>query len=124
MSLASPSGQVDLEALDRDDRDQDHQQEQDDRDRRAEADLEPSDRRPVGEERQRLGAVRAVGHDEDVVEDPEGIECPEQHGDHDGGAHVGDDHPLIRSHQLGAVDLGGLSQLEERLAPGRTADGR
>ncbi|MPM22120.1 hypothetical protein SDC9_68570 [bioreactor metagenome] len=124
MSLHSSSGQVDPEALDGDHRDEDHEEEQDHRHGRAESDLQPSDRGPVGQQRERLGAVRTVGHDEDVVEDPEGIQCPEEHGDHDRRLHVRQDHPAHPFPPGGAVDLGRLGELAGHLRqPGQQQQG-
>ena len=65
----------------------------------------------VGEERHALGLLGAAGHDEDGVEDAEGVERAEQQRHHDRRLHVGDRHPPQPLPGGGAVDLGRLLQL-------------
>src|ERR1044071_8801741 len=71
-------GQVDTEALHEQHRDEDDGDEEQDRHGRAEAEGGAGDRLAVGQERDALGARRALRRDEHGVEDAVGVERPEQ----------------------------------------------
>src|SRR4051812_11072332 len=72
----SPFFHLRSEAFDEDEGDQEHEDEDQDRDRRAEAEVEAVDQLVEAEDRDRFGVQRTAGHDEDRVEDPEGVEGP------------------------------------------------
>src|SRR6201995_2457382 len=85
ISAPSRSSFFDLhaEAFDEEERDQHHTEEDQQRDRRADAKVQPGDQMFESDDRHRFGVLRAVGHEEDRVEDAGGLEHPEEQGDED-----------------------------------------
>src|SRR6478609_5922913 len=78
---------LDAQALDENERDQYDEEEDQHRDRRAEAEVEPVDQLVEAEDRDRFGVLGAAGHDEDRVEDAEGLEGAEENRDQDRRLH-------------------------------------
>src|ERR1700761_1826945 len=102
---------LDAEAFDEQRGEQHHTEEDQDRDRRADAQVESVDQLFEAEDRHRFGVLRAVGHDEDRVEDARGLEHPEEHRDEDRRFHQRqrDLHEALPGG--GAVDLRRLVEL-------------
>jgi hypothetical protein len=92
----------------RDDRDGEEDQH---RHRRPDTEVQPLDQVVVGHHRHRARFRRAAGEHEDVVEDPEGVEGTEQHGDQNGRLDQRQrDHPEPL-HGGGPVERGGFQQV-------------
>src|ERR1700733_6542917 len=86
-SPRSPFFDLDAEAFDEDEGEAEDPEEDQDRDRRADAEVQSVDQLFEAEDRHRFGVLRAVGHDEDRVEDARGLEHAEQHRDEDRRLH-------------------------------------
>src|ERR1044072_1840911 len=90
------------------------------RDGRAEAQIEPRDQLVEAEDRDRFGVLRTGGHDEDRVEDAEGVEGAEEQRDEDRRLHQRQRDPREALPGRGAVDLRRLVELTvNRHQPGQ-----
>src|SRR5690606_35097704 len=74
-------GEIDVEALLKDQGYGEHSEEEQHRDRRSHADLHSVDGGVVGQQRQCCRVVGPARHDEDVVKDAEGVKGAEEHRD-------------------------------------------
>src|SRR5450631_3929620 len=105
-----------LDERERDDRDAD---EDEDRDRGPDPQVQGIEQVVVAQERDRPGVVGPGGQDEDVVEDPEGVQRPEQQRDQDGRLHQRQGNAREALPAGGTVDLRGLLQvLRDQGEPG------
>src|SRR5580704_5670503 len=105
---AGGRGAESYDVNDGDDRDADEDQ---DRDRRPDAQVQRVEQVVVAEDRDRSGAVAALGEDVDVVENPERVQGPEQQGDQDRRLHQRQRDLREALPGRGAVHLRGLLQV-------------